>query len=75
MGSLVFHALPGKLGRCTKEATDALRRHNLGEFLGDFTTENELLELWKAQVTTAIVSMHELGLIIGSNELVVFSFL
>ncbi len=64
----------GKLGHCAKEATSALGRHDLGNFLGDFFIKSKLLELGVAQVAEAVVSLHELGFFNGSSKLDVFSF-
>jgi hypothetical protein len=63
------------LGHCAKEATSALGWCNLGRFLGDFTIESKLLELREAQVAEVVVPKHELGLIVGSGKVNVFTFL
>jgi hypothetical protein len=73
--SLGFLASPGKLGHCPKKAASALGRQNLGKLLWDLAIEGELLELGKAQVAKAVLSAHELSLIVGGQELDVFSFL
>ncbi len=75
MVGLDFLALPRTLCHRSKKAACALGRQHLGRLLWDLAIEGKLLELGEAQVAKAVMSLHELGMIIGSRELDIFGFL
>ena len=74
MVGLGFLALPEKLGHRAKQASCTLGRQHLGELCWNLAVEGELLEFWKGKVTKAVMSLHELGLFVGGQELDVLRF-
>ncbi len=75
MGSLRLFVAPRNLGHCAKEAASALGQHIFGKLFRVFAIEGRLLELGKAKVVEAVVSLHALGLFFGSGKLGVLSLL
>ncbi len=75
MVGLGFIALTRKLCHCTKNAACTFGRQHLGKLLWDLAVEGKLLKLGEAQVTKAVMPLHELGLIVSGRKLDVFGFL
>ncbi len=57
-----------------QKAACTLGRQHLGKLLWDLAIEGKLLELGEAQVTKAVMPVHELGLIVACYKLEVFGF-
>ncbi len=74
MVSLGFLASPGKLSHRAKQAASTFRRQHFKKVLWNLTIEGELFELWKGKVTEAGMPLHELGLLVGGQELDVLGF-
>ena len=64
---------PRNFSHRAKEAASALGWRDCRQLLGDFPVEGELLQLGEGKMAEAIVPTHELGLIVGSGEVDVFS--
>ncbi len=65
---LGFFAAPRNHGHRAEEAASALGWRDFRQFLGYFTVEGKLLELWEGEMTKAVVSLHQFSLIIDSDK-------
>jgi hypothetical protein len=64
---------PRNLGHRAEEAASALGWCDCCQLLGDFPVEGELLQLGEGKMAEALVPTHELGLMVGSGKVDVFS--
>ncbi len=64
---MAYDTLPRKLHNCAEQAASTLGRQHLGELLWNLAIECKLFEPWKGKMTKAVMPLHELGLLIGSQ--------